>query len=75
MSVTHVIVTTESKVDATSKCEQQAVIKFLNAEGVKGNEIGKRLYVMYGGDAMSSANVYKWIRFFNSSRTEVHDAE
>ncbi len=40
----------ELKAGATCKCEQQAVIKFLNAEGVKGNEIHKRLCVMYGGD-------------------------
>ncbi len=65
----------ESKVGATFKCEQRVVIKFLNAEGVKGNKIHECSCVVYGGDAMNRANVYKWIRFFNSGRMEIHDEE
>ncbi len=65
----------ESKVGATSKCEQRVVIKFLNAEGVKGNEIHEHLCVVCGGDAMNRANVYKWKRVFNGGRTEVHNEE
>ncbi len=53
----------ESKVGATSKCEQRAVIKFLNAAGVKGKEIHKCLCVVYGADTMR-ANMYKWKWFF-----------
>ncbi len=63
----------ESKVGATSKCEQRVVIKFLNAEGVKGKEIHEHLNVMQGKNSMNRAKVYKWIRFFNGSGTEVHD--
>ncbi len=33
------------------------------------------LCVVYGGDAKNRANVYKWIRFSNGGRTEVHDEE
>ncbi len=54
---------------ATSKCEQQAVIKFLNAEAVKLNKIHEHLCVVYSGDAMNRANLYKWIR------VEVHKEE
>ncbi len=49
--------------------------KFLTAEGVKGNEIHKHLCVVYGGNAMNRANVYKWIQFFKGGRTEVHNEE
>ncbi len=58
-----------------SKREQRTVIKFLNVEGVKGNKIHEHLRGVYGGDAMNKANVYKWIRFFNGGRIEVHNEE
>ncbi len=50
-------------------------IKFLNAQEVKGNEIHKHLCVVYGGDTMNRANVYKWIRYFNGGKMEEHDKE
>ncbi len=65
----------ESNVGAMSKCEQRAVIKFLNAEGIKGNKIREHLCVVFGGDAMNRANMYKWLWFFNSGRTQVHNKE
>ncbi len=38
----------------SKKCEQQAVVKFLNAEGVCGNEIHKCIHNVNGEGAVMS---------------------
>ncbi len=54
----------------------KAIIRFLNAEGISGNEIHKRLCDVYGEEnTMNRPNVYKWIRLFNEGRTTLHDEE
>ncbi len=51
------------------------VIKFLNVEEVKWNEIHKCLCLVYGGDALNRVDVYKWTQFFNSGSMEIHGKE
>ncbi len=59
-----------------SKCEHRAIIRFLNAEGISGNEIHKRLCDVYGEEnTMNRPNVYKWICLFNKGQTMLHDEE
>ncbi len=66
----------ENKLVSTSKCEHRAIIRFLNAEGISGNKIHKRLcYVYREENTMNRPNVYKWICLSNEGRTTLHDEE
>ncbi len=59
-----------------SDCEVQAVIKFLNVEGVTELEIHRRLSKVYdAGIAMSLRHIYKWIEHFNTGWSETHDEQ
>lgn len=56
-------------------CEIRSVIRFLNARNVKPAEIYRQLRDVYGEDVMSEGMVRKWVRMFNSGRTNVHDED
>lgn len=60
---------------ATARCEVRAVIRFLNAKGVKPIEIHRQLTEVYGESCMDVKNVRKWCREFTAGRTEIHDEE
>ena len=56
-------------------CEVRGVIRFLQAENVRPNEIHRRLFAFYGEHVMNAASVRKWCIMFTNGRTDVHDAE
>jgi len=58
---------------APARCEVRAVIRFLNAKGVKPIEIHRQLTEVYGESCMDVKNVRKWCREFTAGRTEIHD--
>lgn len=60
---------------APARCEVRAVIRFLNAKGVKPIEIHRQLTEVYGESCMDVKNVRKWCREFTAGRTEIHDEE
>ena len=60
---------------APARCEVRAVIRFLNAKGVKPIEIHRQLTEGYGESCMDVKNVRKWCREFTAGRTEIHDEE
>jgi len=60
---------------APARCEVRAVIRFLNAKGVKPIEIHCQLTEVYGESCMDVKNVRKWCREFTADRTEIHDEE
>ncbi len=65
-----------NQVATSKKCEQRAVIKFLNMEGVCGNEVHKcTCNVFVEGVVKSRQSVYKWFRLFNVGKTETNDEE
>ncbi len=61
---------------APSDSEVQAVIKFLNMEGVTRSEIHRRLSNGYVADnVMSLCHIYKRIECFNTKRSDTHDEQ
>jgi len=52
--------------------EQGGVVQFLCAEGVKPEEIHRRMFAQFGR-AMSQRKVYEWVEMFKSGRTLVTD--
>jgi len=60
---------------APTRCEVRAVIRFLNAKGVKPIEIHHQLTEVYGESCMDVKNVHKWCREFTAGRTEIQDEE
>ena len=60
---------------APARCEVRAVIRFLNAKGVKPIEIHRQLMEVYGESCMDVKNIRKWCREFTAGRTEIHDEE
>ena len=60
---------------APARCEVQAVIRFLNAKGVKPIEIHRQLMEVYGESCMDVKNVRKGCREFTAGRMEIHDEE
>ncbi|XP_039602163.1 histone-lysine N-methyltransferase SETMAR-like [Polypterus senegalus] len=65
----------ELPLNATAKCEVCAVIRFLNAKGVKPVEIHRQLTEVYGQSCMDVKNVRKWCREFTAGRTEIHNEQ
>jgi len=53
--------------------EQQGVVRFLWAEGVKPVEIHRRMLAQYGHSTMSKRKVYEWVERFKFCRTRVTD--
>ncbi len=54
----------------------RAVIKFLNAEGVTGLEIHRRLSNVYAvGHVMSLHHIYKWIEYFKDGQSDTYDKQ
>lgn len=64
----------EPPLKVTAKSEVRAVIKFLNAKGVKLIEI-YQLREVYGQSCMEVKNVCKWCREFTAGRTEIDDEQ
>jgi len=61
---------------APARCEVRAVIRFLNAKGVKPIKIHRQLTEVYGESCMDVKNVRKWCREFTAGRnSEIHDEE
>jgi len=60
---------------APAWCEVRAVIRFLNAKGVKPIKIHRQLMEVYGESCMDVKNVHKWCKEFTAGRTEIHDEE
>ncbi len=63
---------------STVWCEVRTVIKFLNAEGVTGLEIHRRLSKQCAGcrgNVMSLRRIYKWIECFNTGPSNTHDEQ
>ena len=60
---------------APARCEVRAVIRLLNAKGVKRIEIHCQLTEVYGQLCMDVKNVRKWCKEFTAGRTEIHDEE
>jgi len=60
---------------APARCKVRAVIRFLNAKGVKPFEIHRPLTEVYGESCIDVKNVHKWCREFTAGRTEIHDEE
>ncbi len=59
-----------------SKCEHRAIIRFLNAEGISGNEIHKRLCDVYGGRNYDEPSKrVQMDSLFNEGRTTLHDEQ
>ena len=52
--------------------EQGGVVQFLCAEGVKPEEIHRRMFAQFGR-AMSQRKVYEWVEMFKASQTRVTD--
>ncbi len=57
-----------------SDCEVQAVIKFLNPEGVARLEIRRGLSIVYGAGNISLCYLYEWIHF-NAGWSDPHDEQ
>lgn len=62
-------------IENPADCEIRAVIRFLNAKGVKAAEIHRQISEVYGEKTMSDGMVRKWVRAFKDGRTNVHDEE
>ena len=60
---------------APATCEVRAVIRFLNAKGVKPIEIHRQLMEVYGESCMDVKNIREWCREFTAGRTKIHDEE
>jgi hypothetical protein len=60
---------------APARCEVRAVIRVLNAKGVKPIDIHRQLTEVYGESCMDVKNVRKWCREFAACRTQIHDEE
>ncbi|KAG5338420.1 GVQW3 protein, partial [Acromyrmex charruanus] len=58
-----------------STCELRAVIRFLTAKGLNGNEIHTELVHIYGDKCMSVQMVRRWRTYFLEGRGEVHDEQ
>ena len=58
--------------DATHE-EQRAGIRFLAADGVKPNEVYRRMSALYGSSCLNQINVCKWIERFKEGSTSVKD--
>jgi transposase len=63
------------KIKNLAVCEVRAVIRFLNAQNIRPNEIYRQLIAVYGEGVMNESIVRKWCRMFNEGRTNVHDEE
>ncbi len=49
------------------------VINFLNAEGVTGSKIHRRLSNVHGaGNVLNLRHIYKWIKRFNTGQSNTH---
>jgi transposase len=53
--------------------EERAVVRFLWAEGVKSEEIHRRMLAQYGTSTMHQRKIYEWIERFKEGRTSVTD--
>ena len=53
--------------------EQQGIVRFLWAEGVKPVEIHRCMLAQYGQSTTSQRKVYEWVEMFKSGRTRVTD--
>jgi len=53
--------------------EQRSVIRFLSSEGVKPNEIHRRMEVQYGDACLSLQQVYQWTGKFMNGISSVTD--
>jgi len=62
-------------VQSVSACELRAVIRFLTANGLNGNEIHSEIMHIYGEKCMSVQMVRKWRTDFLEGRGEVHDKQ
>ena len=51
-----------------------SVIHFLSSEGVKPNEIRRRMNVQYGDACLSLQQVYEWTRKFTNGISSVTDS-
>jgi hypothetical protein len=51
--------------------EQYAMIKFLQAEGIRGMKIHQRLSAQYGKKVFPRQSVYRWIDMFKNGQTDV----
>jgi len=65
----------ELPVKNVSTCELRAVIRFLTAKGLNGNEIHTELVHIYGDKCMSVQMVRRWRTYFLEGRGEVHDEQ
>jgi hypothetical protein len=54
--------------------EQRSVIRFLSCEGVKPNEIHRRIKVHYGDACLSLQQMYEWTRKFMNGTSSVTDS-
>ena len=52
-------------IEGGADCEMRSVIRFLNARNVLPSEIHRKIYQVYGDNAMSDGMVRKWFRMFN----------
>ena len=55
--------------------EQGAVVRFLQAEGVKTTEIYSRTKAQYGCNCLSKSSCYKWAKAFKEGQVEIQDEE
>jgi hypothetical protein len=55
--------------------EQHSVIHFLSSEGVKPNEMHRRMKMQYGDTCLSLQQLYKWDRKFKNGVSRVADAD
>ena len=53
--------------------EQRGVVRFVWAEGVKPEEIHRRVLAQYGQSTVSQRKIYEWVERFKSGRTRVTD--
>lgn len=55
--------------------EQCSVIHFLSSEGVKPNEVHRRMKMQFGDACLSLQQMYKWDRKLKNVVSSVADAE
>jgi transposase len=61
------------KVENSTSCERQSVIKFLNAKNVRPAEIYQQVCEVYGENAISDGMVRRWCRMFSEGWTNFLD--
>jgi histone-lysine N-methyltransferase SETMAR len=64
-----------AKLTECSNLEQRAVIRFLQAEGVKTTQIYSRMKAQYGCNCLSKSSCYEWTKAFKEGRVEIQDDE